>query len=169
MKAEKIYLDMDGVLADFDRGVRELCGMDPQPQTGKTDPHQDDLMWKAIREVGHFYDKLELMPGAKEMFDRIYEQFGDWVEVLTGVPKANRGIETAGEDKIEWMKKHLSDKVRMNIVLRKEKKNYCTGPESVLIDDREDTILEWRNLGGTGILHIDPAETLRILWELIGK
>ena len=27
MKAEKIYLDMDGVLADFDRGVRELCGM----------------------------------------------------------------------------------------------------------------------------------------------
>ena len=51
MKAEKIYLDMDGVLADFDRGVRELCGMDPLPQTGKTDPHQDDLMWEAIRKV----------------------------------------------------------------------------------------------------------------------
>lgn len=169
MEIQKVYLDMDGVLADFDRGVKELCHLQPTSQNKERDDAQDDRMWAAIRQIGHFYGKLSLMPGAKEMFDRIYEQFGDRVEVLTGVPKANRGIETAGEDKIEWMKKHLSDKVRMNIVLRKEKKNYCTGPESVLIDDREDTILEWRNLGGTGILHIDPAETLRILWELIVK
>ena len=167
MEIRKVYLDMDGVLADFDRGVEELCHMQALPQNGKRDPAKDDRMWESIREIGHFYGKLQLMPGAKEMFDRIYAQFGDKVEILTGIPKPERGITTAGEDKTEWMKKYLSDRIRMNIVLRKEKKNYCTGPESILIDDREGTILEWRKQGGTGILHVNPEETLRILRELI--
>ncbi len=35
MEAEKIYFDMDGVLADFERGVRELCGITPQSQNDK--------------------------------------------------------------------------------------------------------------------------------------
>ena len=64
MEVKKIYLDMDGVLADFDKGVWKLCGMKTLPQNGKRDPHHDDLMWEAIRKVDHFYDKLKLMPGA---------------------------------------------------------------------------------------------------------
>jgi len=30
-------------------------------------------MWQAIAKVPNFYDKLELMPGAKEMFNSIYK------------------------------------------------------------------------------------------------
>ena len=41
---EKIYFDMDGVLADFDRGVEELCGV-PCPEQGKSrSQEEDDLM-----------------------------------------------------------------------------------------------------------------------------
>ena len=165
-KRAMIYLDMDGVLADFDRGVRELCGMEPQSQNGKRSAKLDDLMWEAIRKAGHFYDRLELMPGAKEMFGRIYGKYGDRCEILTGVPKPERGIDTAGEDKIAWMKRELSDTVRVNIVLRKQKLDFCKGPESVLIDDMEKTILEWREAGGTGILHVSPEETLKELEKL---
>ena len=161
-----IYLDMDGVLADFDRGVREICGMEPQSQNGKRSAKQDDLMWDAIRKAGHFYGRLELMPGAKEMFSRIYGKYGDRCEILTGVPKPERGVVTAGEDKIAWMKRELSDTVRVNIVLRKQKLDYCKGPESVLIDDMEKTILEWREAGGTGILHVSPEETMKELEEM---
>ena len=46
--------------------------------------NQDDAMWEAIKKVPHFYDKLELMPGAKEMFNSIYKKYGDKVEILTG-------------------------------------------------------------------------------------
>ncbi len=32
MTVEKIYFDMDGVLADFERGVKEICGLTPPSQ-----------------------------------------------------------------------------------------------------------------------------------------
>ena len=161
-----IYLDMDGVLADFDRGVRELCHMEPQPQNGKRDAKIDDLMWDAIRKVEHYYDKLELMPGAKEMFDVIYGKYGDQCEILTGIPRMERGILTAGEDKIAWVRRELSEDVKVNIVLRKEKIQYCKGSDSVLIDDRAKTIRDWQEAGGIGILHTAPEDTISQLRSL---
>ena len=161
-----IYLDMDGVLADFDRGVMELCHMKLVSQNEARSVEQDDMMWDEIRKIEHFYDRLELMPGAKEMFDLIYGTYGDHCEILTGVPKPERGIVTAGEDKIRWMRRNLSDTIKVNIVLRREKMLSCTGPETVLIDDREGTIREWREAGGTGILHVSAEKTLKEMKEL---
>ena len=166
MKAEKIYLDMDGVLVDFDRGCLELCGMKASSQDGERDPHYDDLMWDAIRKIDRFYEKLELMPGAKEMFGRIWDRYGDRCEILTGIPKPERGILTAGEDKIRWMRRMLSEDVKINIVQRREKLKSCDGSETVLVDDREDTIRDWVKKGGTGILHVSAEETLKKMEEL---
>ena len=165
MKATKIYFDMDGVLADFNRGVRELCGMDA-PDQEKPDPEKDNVMWERIRKADHFYDRLELMPGAKEMFDRLWEKYGDKCEILTGVPKPKRGIPEAGDDKTAWVRRLLSKDIKVNIVLRAEKIEKCTGPEAILIDDLEKTIREWRELGGTGILHVDAETTLAELEKL---
>jgi 5'(3')-deoxyribonucleotidase len=161
MKVEKIYLDMDGVLADFDRGLRELCGMDPAQ--GKN--RREDI-WGRVKSVGHFYDKLELMPGAKELFDAIYSEYGDRCEILTGVPKPDKGIPGAGEDKINWMRRMLSEDIKMNIVLREEKRNYCKGRGCILIDDLYDNIRVWDEYGGTGILHRSSEETLAELREM---
>ena len=166
MKANKIYLDMDGVLADFERGVWEICQIKAPSQDGNRNQEEDDIMWEAIRRADHFYDRLELMPGAKEMFDRIAGKYGDRCEILTGIPREERGIVTAEQDKIDWTRRMLSEKVKVNLVCRKHKQNYCTGPESVLIDDREKTIREWQKLGGTGILHRSAEETLKELAEL---
>ena len=161
MKVEKIYLDMDGVLADFDRGLIELCGMDPaQGKNCRAD------LWGRVKAVGHFYDKLELMPGAKELFDAVYSEYGDRCEILTGVPKPDKGIPGAGEDKINWMRRMLSEDIKMNIVLREEKRNYCKGKGCILIDDLYDNIRVWDEYGGTGILHRSSEETLAELKEI---
>ena len=58
------------------------------------------------------------------------------------------------------------DQIVVNIVYREEKKNYCTGPDCILIDDFEKTIREWEALGGTGIWHHSAEETLRKLQEI---
>ena len=162
----KIYFDMDGVLADFDRGVWEICHMKSYDQNGKWDPAYDDLMWEALRKADHFYDRLEMMPGAKEMFDAVYGKYGEDCEILTGIPREERGIVDAVSDKIAWSHRLLSENVKVHTVCRKHKIQFCTGPEAVLIDDREKTIREWRDLDGTGILHVSPEKTLRELEEL---
>ena len=163
MKTGKIYIDMDGVLADFARGVRELCRMEPEPLNGETGVKQENLMWQEIRKTDHFYSRLELVPGAKEMFDRIRREYGARCEILTGIPKDGRGIVTAPQDKTDWTHRMLSKDVKVNAVRRKQKIQFCTSPEDVLIDDSEKTIREWREHGGTGILHRTPEETLKEL------
>ena len=165
IELDKIYLDMDGVLADFERGVRELCNFEAE-KTQDEDPVRDELMWAEIKKIDHFYSKLEPLPGAKELFDLIYGKYGEKCEILTGIPKARRGIKHSAEDKTEWVRRILSETVKVNTVFKAEKKNFVAGKGSVLIDDLEKTIIEWRESGGTGILHTDPESTLAQLKEL---
>lgn len=122
MDVRAIYFDMDGVLADFVGGVRNLCGMEPPNQNDKKrSKKMDDEMWNRIRNVQNFYDKLVPLPGAIEMFKKVRGVYGAKCEILTGIPKPKRGITTAGEDKIKWVHRLLGEDIVVNIVLREEK------------------------------------------------
>ena len=165
MIVKKIYFDMDGVLANFDRGIMELCRLEPQNQE-TADPAADEIMWAAVRDVDHFYDRLELMPGAEDMFRMLFDKYGGCCEILTGIPKPRHGILTAGEDKTRWVRRLLSTDIPVHIVYKEEKKNYCTGSDCILIDDYSRNIKEWEKNGGTGILHRSAEETIMKLKEL---
>ena len=168
MQIEKIYFDMDGVLADFNRGIKELCGLEPLDQSNKTEA-DDDIMWAKVREIEHFYDKLEPMPGAVAMLNQLYAKYGDRCEILSGIPKPRRGIENAGEDKTLWSHRILAPNLKVNIVYREEKKEYVKGPGCILIDDLEKNILEWEEAGGTGIHFFSAEDTLRRIEKLEGR
>lgn len=164
MNIEKIYFDMDGVLADFDNGVRTLCQMEPLPQNTKRPKGYDEILWKKISKVEHFYDKLEPMRGAKKMIEFCIEKFGvEKVEILTGIPKPRRNVLTAKEDKEAWVKRNLSDKIKVNTVFREDKINFAKNNRCILVDDYEKNIKEWENAGGYGILFIDSEDVIRKL------
>jgi len=164
-KVKKLYLDMDGVLADFDRGVVEILGLEAHDQ-GKATPEENRIMYETMRNADHFYGRLELMPGAEKLFNCMRERFGDRCEILSGIPKPHRGILTAGEDKVEWMRRLLSKDIVMNIVYRAEKIKYCTGKDCILIDDYAKNIAEWEQAGGTGILYRNADDVLKTLDEM---
>ncbi len=167
MKVEKIFFDMDGVLADFERGVKEICGLtSPSQNAEHRKENEDDEMWEAIKLTPHFYDYLELMPGAKEMFDAVRDKYGEKCEILTGIPKPRRGIANAAEDKRTWVKRVLSDDIVVNIVFREDKPKFCTGKECILIDDMERNIREWKDMGGTGIVNVTAGKTMEQLCEM---
>ncbi len=170
MELKKIYFDMDGVLADFERGVRELAGfnLSEKDQDMKTKA-EDEAMWAAVKEVAHFYDKLEVLPEGFKMFGLVKEKYPGIIEILTGIPKPRRGIATAGEDKTAWVKRLLGAEIPVNIVFKEEKKNFCRGREYVLIDDRRTNIEEWEEGGGSGILYREGETDLLSLLDQICK
>ncbi len=165
MDIEKIYFDMDGVLADFDRGIKELCGMESVNQMTAT-PEEDVKLWDEIRQVEHFYDRLEIIPGSDVMLRELKNKYGDRCEILTGIPKPYHHIDNAGEDKQKWMERNFGSEIKVNIVFKEQKKERCKGTGCVLIDDYQKNIESWRELGGTGILFTDAESAMAELKKL---
>ena len=165
MKITKIYFDMDNVLADFNRGIKELCGLEPMDQE-KSSPAADQKMWNSVRDTDHFYDRLELVPGAAEMFRLLNDKYSGRCEILSAIPKPKHRILTAAEDKIHWVRRLLSEDISVNIVYKEEKKNFCTGKDCILIDDYARNIEEWEASGGTGILFRNADDALKKLSAL---
>lgn len=163
MKVDKIYFDLDGVLADFDNGVKSICEIDCKAKTNE----DDDKMWIAIRETSHFYRNLDMIDGMLDLFNLLYEKYQDKVEILTGIPKSKRGIITASEDKIEWCHEFLNSNLKVNIVYKEDKPNYCISENCILIDDTEPNITAWKEVKGIGILFTD-ALTCKVKLNELG-
>ena len=69
----------------------------------------------------------------------------------------------AAEDKIDWVKRLISEDIKVNTCYRAEKINFCTGEDCILIDDFFMNVDEWEAAGGTGILYKDINEVRKIL------
>jgi hypothetical protein len=161
MKVTKLYLDMDGVLCNFEKRFTELYGEDA---LGSRDRKNFTTNWPNFIMDGNF-ENLEWFPGGKELLDFIQNET-DWeVEILSSSGGEKFHSEVAAQ-KVMW----LCDKgipYKANIVPgRKHKTAYAT-PETILIDDTEDIIVNFNAAGGLGILHKDANETLAKLRTLL--
>ena len=152
---------MDGVLCNFEKRFTELYGEDA---LGARDRKNFTTNWPNFIMDGNF-ESLEWFPGGKELLDFIQNET-DWeVEILSSSGGEKFHSEVAAQ-KVVW----LCDKgipYKANIVPgRKHKTAYAT-PETILIDDTEDIIVNFNAAGGLGILHKDINETLAKLRTLL--
>ena len=167
MRIDKIYFDMDGVLADFGRGVRELLHMKFYSQDEKRPNSYYDLLFKEIQEYKSFYQDLIPIPQGMDLFNFLYNKLGkDHVEILTAIPNPKRNILNAAQNKIDWCRKYLPDVV-VNIALRKEKINFVKSKSSILIDDYTKNIDSWNKMGGTGILFTPEKDMKSAILEIL--
>ena len=152
---------MDGVLCDFEKRFTELYGKDA---LGARDRKNFTTNWPNFIMNGNF-ESLEWFPGGKELLDFIQNET-DWeVEILSSSGGEKFHSEVAAQ-KVMWLcNKGIPYKA--NIVPgRKHKTAYAT-PETILIDDTEDIIVNFNAAGGLGILHKDINETLAKLRTLL--
>ena len=137
-----MFLDCDGVLADFDAGARILLG-------GLT-PHQFEQehsrgeFWKRLARAPDFYGTLPLMPDAQMMFDAVTHLKPT---ILTGLPIGN----WAAPQKVRWAATHFPGTPIITTMAR-DKFRHMTGAD-LLVDDREDHRAKWEDAGGIFVTH----------------
>lgn len=160
----KVYLDMDGVLADFDQRFRDISGMEPKEFENK---YGTKAFWNLIDEENKvkFWVGIPPMPGAADLVNAVKDYN---YELLTS-PSAKKQSYLG---KILWVKNHTGDvfpsKPRINF--KKAKEKHLIKPQlaktDILIDDREDTIGRWNAAGGTGIIYKNISQVLNDLGKL---
>ena len=160
----KVYLDMDGVLADFDQRFRDISGMEPREFENK---YGRKAFWDLIDEENKvkFWVGIPTMPGAADLVDAVKDYN---YELLTS-PSAKKQSYLG---KILWVKNHTGNvfpsKPRINF--KKAKEKHLVKPQlaktDILIDDREDTIGRWNTAGGTGIVYKNIGQVLSDLKKL---
>lgn len=148
---------MDGVIADFNKGYRDLNNMEPREaeKNKKFDHFFDEFI-----AAGKFAS-LDLMPGARELItflNHLYLNRSIPTEILSSTASQERYDEVSRQ-KIYWLQKnHISFKP--NFVPGKRFKYQFATPDSIIIDDTLSVIEDWRKSGGIAIWHKDVASTL---------
>ena len=175
-KPKKYYIfsDMDGVLADFDKGYRDLTGMTTQ----HADSQGKNEFWKifrnSLKEKGisekEYWAGLDWMSDGKKYWDYI-KQYNPYVLTAPSVnfdapedqrysPEYNQSM----QGKTEWGQR-LSNMRKMYFASAKNKVKFAR-PNTILIDDRKDTIDAWNSAGGIGIFHTSADDTIKQLQDL---
>lgn len=152
-----VYLDLDGVLADFDLHFKNVFGVCPQTLS-------DKVLWQKINSYDTFFLDLPLMPDAIELFEFLTDSFD--VTILTACPKSN--YQKSALQKKEWVREHLCDKITILPVMGGKNKGLFMHEEGdLLIDDMEKNCIAWRDLGGIAIKHKSAEETMQKVGDTI--
>lgn len=150
-----IWLDMDGVVADFDTHYFNLSGSRP---TRWPDP--ETVNWKLVNSVPDFYRTMPLMPGAHDLFR--YAVSTAYTAFLTGAP---RSVATTEKQKREWGGEQFGD-THIVCCPSREKYQFCA-PGDVLVDDYLKYRVDWERAGGIFIHHTSADDSIRQLGELV--
>lgn len=149
----QLYLDCDGVLADFDKGAAAALGMHPKAFEKR---HGPGRFWAKLTKAHDFYFGLPLLDGATELFEAVKHL--DPI-ILTGLPRGN----WAADQKVRWAAKHFPATRIITTMARDKRKHAKAG--DVLVDDQIRHAHLWEEMGGVFIHHKSVEETLERLGE----
>jgi hypothetical protein len=162
----KIYLDMDGVLADFFAEYAKLAGVtsgsyrDIPP--AKADPTLDKMVGT------DFFHRLPKFPTADSLVKLVLQ----YVPAYAICSSPLRGDHANSEvHKRAWIKDHLNPQPA-EIIITGQKERHAVNPDgspNILIDDRGTNIVAWRARGGIGIKYQADEDSLNIVKAALDK
>jgi len=160
-KDYKIFVDLDGVMADLDKHVLELTGKKfSELRTSDSDDGFQNFVDSEREQGNTIFDNLDPEHDAHELWDYIVK-YRPSILTATGVPE----VEAAAE-KIRWVHENLSGFDKIHTVKKSVLKAAYAESNHILIDDREKSITPWRAAGGIGLIHTSAADTISQLKAL---
>lgn len=170
----KLYLDMDGVLMDYDQHIKKW-GCDwrgdlyhhlPQSQWTVEQATNDTLYQDAMADPA-FWATMGPMSDAHTLWSycRPYRP-----HVLTATPISGTAYrDRCAKDKIDRIHRLFDSNFPVedfHACLRHEKRAFAVEGH-ILVDDMKPNCEDWSRSGGTAILHTDAVSTIRKLQELL--
>ena len=167
-----VYLDMDGVLADFFGGVEFLYGVEHWKQL--TNDKTKDLKKEVIDRITgtDFFAVLPKFPTADALIDMVKKFTGGKFSINTSPLRGDH--ENSAKYKKVWIANNIEQPDDIVVTGRKETyaKDKGTGTPNILIDDRPINIQKWQAAGGYGILYQanrDPLSKVQQALEKYGQ
>jgi len=145
----KIYVDMDGVLADFFGAWAKLMG-----KSNYRDIKDIQAGLQKIKDTDDFWLRLPLTKNAYNLLSLIAQVKGEYSILSSPLP----GDPNSEPHKRQWIKKNLSNFLPKDIIITHDKAKYAKnddGTSNILIDDYGVNITKWEAAGGIGFKHKD--------------
>ena len=157
----RVFIDMDGVLADFVGQYKALFGVELVAGRGALDPDPPNF-FENIDSNPRFFEDLPPLPN----YDVLYNELKDFDRlrspiVLTAIPKRRTEQDTRMQ-KIRWVRRYLGKHVRV-LVCPASAKAHFGRPGDVLVDDYVKHSEPWVNMGGVFVLHKSVDATIRTM------
>ena len=149
-----LFLDADGVLADFDAGAKALLGMSTREYEAR---RGRGAFWKRLANAPDFYANLPQMPDAQILFGAVRHLKPT---ILTGLPLGN----WAAPQKVKWAAEHFPGVPIITCMARDKHKHM--NPGDVLVDDRENHRAAYEAEGVVFIHHKNAEDSLRQLAKI---
>jgi phosphoglycolate phosphatase-like HAD superfamily hydrolase len=161
MKISKIYVDMDGVLCNFEKRYTELYGhVSEQVRRSEFRKNFDDFI-KTKQ-----FATLEQMEDAAQLID--YLNSVKIPKQILSSTAYDEVWDTISEQKQHWLKAHRFVWEDPIFVPGKRHKYKYAQPDTIIIDDTYSVIEDWEKAGGIAIHHRNTSTTLEHLKSILG-
>ena len=155
-----VYIDMDGVLADFFGGVEQMYGV--QHWKELVSDKTKDLKTEVINRITgtDFFATLPKFNDVGELISMVKEFTGGHFSINTSPLRGDH--ENSTKYKKLWIQNNIEQPDDVIVTGRKESyaKDKASGTPNILIDDRPVNIQRWQGAGGYGILYQANRDSL---------
>lgn len=145
MTKRTIFLDMDGVVADFNEFSSRVL---KEPFDVNVTKYNNEK-WSKLKQYPRLYRDLKVKAGAYELVDWCTSHCmltDSQLLFLTAIPR-NNNMPWSFYDKVNWGKTHFPN-IPVWFGPRSQDKHIHCKPGDVLIDDRSLNVEDWHKAGG---------------------
>jgi hypothetical protein len=151
-----LYLDMDGVLADFYTPFNNMAGVSSWKDASK------DTISAVLKQIANkkdFWINLDVLSDVPKLLQAVTTLFRGEYKILS---KALAGDKDVVSQKRQWVQTNLQPQPNEVIIMPAtgNKGSYAQQPDgtaNILIDDFGYNIKQWKNAGGIGIQHTNGS------------